>query len=163
MPPSHESEVAYWSTDLRTPVIDRSFFSSTVTVWSVKVLKTEKMSYSARSEDDVADENQVKPHHGVPSLSEERRGGGLRTTCPTSTLRAVAPNVFGAQISDPSLCKTRRLPKLEGCPCLTEGTKHEVCMYGLGSRTIVQYIILSVLLRCCIFHLELCSKHLLMR
>lgn len=33
-----------WSTDLRTPVMERSFLSSTVTVWSVKVLNTEKMS-----------------------------------------------------------------------------------------------------------------------
>jgi hypothetical protein len=34
-----------WSTDFRTPVIDKSFLSSTVTVWSVRVLKTEKMSF----------------------------------------------------------------------------------------------------------------------
>lgn len=34
----------YWSTDLRTPVMDRSFFSSTVTVWSVRVLNNEKIS-----------------------------------------------------------------------------------------------------------------------
>lgn len=33
-----------WSTDLRTPVMERSFLSSTVTRWSVSVLNTEKMS-----------------------------------------------------------------------------------------------------------------------
>lgn len=33
-----------WSTDFSTPVIRRSFFSSTMTVWSVRVLKTEKIS-----------------------------------------------------------------------------------------------------------------------
>jgi hypothetical protein len=33
-----------WSTDLRTPVIIKSFFSSTMTVWSVSVLNTEKIS-----------------------------------------------------------------------------------------------------------------------
>lgn len=37
--------MAHWSTDLSVPVIDRSFLSSTVTRWSVSVLKTEKMSY----------------------------------------------------------------------------------------------------------------------
>lgn len=37
-------EKTYWSTDFSTPVIARSFFSSTVTFWSVRVLKTEKMS-----------------------------------------------------------------------------------------------------------------------
>lgn len=35
----------YWSTDFNTPVMARSFFSSTVTVWSVSVLNSEKMSY----------------------------------------------------------------------------------------------------------------------
>lgn len=34
----------YWSTDLSVPMMDRSFLSSTVTSWSVSVLKTEKMS-----------------------------------------------------------------------------------------------------------------------
>ena len=34
----------HWSTDFKTPVIERSFLSSTVTVWSVSVLKSEKMS-----------------------------------------------------------------------------------------------------------------------
>lgn len=37
--------VTHWSTDLRVPVIDRSFLSSTVTRWSVKVLNTEKISW----------------------------------------------------------------------------------------------------------------------
>lgn len=35
----------HWSTDLSTPVMERSFLSSTVTLWSVSVLKTEKISY----------------------------------------------------------------------------------------------------------------------
>ena len=40
-----EQITTYWSTDFKTPVIERSFFNSTVTVWSVRVLKTEKMSF----------------------------------------------------------------------------------------------------------------------
>jgi len=40
--------VAYWSTDFRTPVIERSFFNSTVTFWSVRVLNTEKMSWQTQ-------------------------------------------------------------------------------------------------------------------
>jgi len=39
-----QDEFTDWSTDLRTPVIERSFFNSTVTRWSVSVLNTEKMS-----------------------------------------------------------------------------------------------------------------------
>ena len=34
----------HWSTDLSVPVMERSFLSSTVTLWSVSVLKSEKMS-----------------------------------------------------------------------------------------------------------------------
>ena len=40
-----EQTATYWSTDFKTPVIERSFFSSAVTVWSVRVSKTEKMSF----------------------------------------------------------------------------------------------------------------------
>ena len=36
-----------WSTDLSVPLMWRSFLSSTVTSWSVSVLKTEKMSYAS--------------------------------------------------------------------------------------------------------------------
>ena len=39
-----EGHDADWSTDLSTPVIKRSFLSSTMTVCSVRVLKTEKIS-----------------------------------------------------------------------------------------------------------------------
>ena len=35
----------HWSTDFRTPVMERSFLSSTVTRWTVRVLNTEKISY----------------------------------------------------------------------------------------------------------------------
>lgn len=37
-------ESTHWSTDLSTPVIDKSFFSSTVTSWSVNVLNTENIN-----------------------------------------------------------------------------------------------------------------------
>ena len=36
----------YWSTDLRVPVMERSFLSSTVTLWSVSVLNTEKINWT---------------------------------------------------------------------------------------------------------------------
>lgn len=38
----------HWSTDLRVPVMERSFFSSTVTLWSVSVLNTEKINCRQR-------------------------------------------------------------------------------------------------------------------
>ncbi len=41
-----------WSTDFKTPVMQRSFLSSTVTLWSVKVLNTEKMSYDGMNLDE---------------------------------------------------------------------------------------------------------------
>jgi hypothetical protein len=52
-PASHGAESSrkrgtHWSTDLSVPVIARSFLSSTVTRWSVSVLKTEKMSCQSR-------------------------------------------------------------------------------------------------------------------
>jgi hypothetical protein len=39
-PADFRSQTTHWSTDLRVPVIERSFFSSTVTTCSVRVLKT---------------------------------------------------------------------------------------------------------------------------
>ena len=59
-----------WSTDFKTPVIERSFFSSTVTVRSVSVLKTENMSFALFSHVLASESNNFTIAMGQQEMQE---------------------------------------------------------------------------------------------
>lgn len=64
------ARVTGWSTDLNTPVIRGSFLSSAMTVWSVRVLKTEKIRVPPSQESAIVSELEAKSSLVTPELEE---------------------------------------------------------------------------------------------